>query len=136
MLPKSTPIQITTFLTTIQNINLTMDEELMLWKKAGKLAAEAREFGKELIKENSNFFEISKKIEEFISKNGGKPGFPVQISINDLAAHYTAFPDDKSKIKKGDLVKLDLGVHIEGCIGDTALTIEVGANKNENLIKA
>ncbi|MBI2148791.1 type II methionyl aminopeptidase [Candidatus Woesearchaeota archaeon] len=113
-----------------------MEEKLELWKKAGKIAGEAREFGKELLKENSNFLEMSKKIEEFIQKKEGKPGFPVQISVNDLAAHYTAFPEDTSTLKKGDLVKLDLGVHIEGFIGDTALTHEVGTNKNQDLIKA
>ena len=113
-----------------------MESELELWKKAGKIASEAREFGKELLKENANFLDISNKIEEFISKKQGKPGFPVQISLNGLAAHYTPFPEDKSILQKGDLVKLDLGVHIEGYIGDTALTHEVSTNKNQDLIKA
>lgn len=112
------------------------NNELELWKKAGKMAGEAREFGKDLVKEGANLFEISKKIEDFIEKKGGKPGFPVQISINDIAAHYTAIPDDQSTIKSGDIVKLDLGVQIEGYIGDTALTVEVNSNKNQDIVKA
>ncbi len=113
-----------------------MDNDLELWKKAGKIASEAREYGKDLVKENANFLEIAKKIEEFIHKKEGKIGFPVQISINDLAAHYTPFPNDTSIIKKGDLVKLDLGAQVDGFIGDTALTVEVGTNKNQDLVKA
>ncbi len=111
-------------------------EHLVLWKKAGLIAGEAREYGKTLLKENANVFEIANNIENFIIKKGAKLGFPVQISINDLAAHYTPFPNDVLCLKKGDLVKLDLGAHIDGFIGDTALTIEIGSNNNTKLIKA
>jgi methionyl aminopeptidase len=113
-----------------------MDNELALWKKAGKLAGEAREYGKTLLVEGANFLDIALKIEEFIAKKGGKPGFPVQMSINDIAAHYTPTPDDKNILKKGDVVKLDLGVHFDGYIGDTALTFEVGSNKHKEIIEA
>src|SRR3989344_4676111 len=98
--------------------------DLETWKKAAKIASEAREYGKTLIKPGANFLEVSRKIEEYIGKKGAQPGFPVQLSINSVAAHYTALPDDQSIFNEGDLVKLDLGAHIDGYIGDTALTIE------------
>ncbi len=110
--------------------------DLETWKKAAKIAGEAREYGKTLIKVDANFLEVSRKIESFIESKGAKPGFPVQLSVNGLAAHYTALPDDQSTFKEGDLVKLDLGAHIDGYIGDTALTIEVKSNNNSELIKA
>lgn len=113
-----------------------MENELELWKKSGKIASEAREFGKELLKENSNVLEIARKIEDFIHKKQGKIGFPVQISINDIAAHYTPLPEDTLCLKSGDLVKLDLGAQVEGFIGDTALTLEIKTNNNQELIKA
>ena len=106
------------------------------WKKAGKIAGEARLFGVKLIKEGVTFLEVTDKIEEFIKKKDSKPGFPVQISLNGLAAHYTPFPDDTSVFQSGDVVKLDLGVHINGYIGDTAMTIEVGTKENTEIIKA
>lgn len=112
------------------------EEELKLWKQAGKIASEAREYGKDLLKDGSNVLEIAKKIEEFVHKKGGKPGFPVQISINDMAAHYTPLPDDTLCLKSGDVVKLDLGTQVDGYIGDTALTIEIQTKENEELIKA
>ncbi len=112
------------------------DNNLELWKKAGKIAGEAREFGKDLLKEGANVLDIANKIEDFIYKSGGKIGFPVQISINGLAAHYTPFPDDKTTLKSGDIVKLDLGAQVEGFIGDTALTLEISTKENKDLIEA
>lgn len=111
-------------------------EELNKWKKAGLIASEVREYGITLLKEGANVLEIARKIEDFITKKEAKFGFPVQISLNGLAAHYTPFPDDTLCLKAGDLVKLDLGVHIDGYIGDTASTIEIGTNKYSDLIKA
>ena len=111
-------------------------EELQKWIKAGRIAGEAREYGKTLLKVDANVFDIAIKIEDFIFKKGAKLGFPVQISINDLAAHYTPFPNDNLCLKKGDLVKLDLGSHIDGFIGDTALTVEVNSNDHKDLINA
>jgi len=111
-------------------------EELQKWKKAGKIAGEAREYGKTLLKEDANLFDIAIKIEDFILNKGAKLGFPVQISLNDLAAHYTPFPKDTLCLKEGDVVKLDLGAHIDGYIGDTALTFEVSSNNYKDLINS
>lgn len=111
-------------------------EDLDLWKKAGKIAGLARDFGKNLVVEGANYFDVSNKIEEFINKKSAKIGFPVQLSTNSMAAHYTAFPDDQSVFIRGDLVKLDLGAQIDGYIGDTALTLEIGTKNHNDLIKA
>ena len=106
-----------------------MIENLELWKKAGKITSEAREYGKTLLKEGANLLEIANKIESLIEKKGGKIAFPVQLSKNNIAAHYTPLPNDETILEEGDVIKLDLGVHIEGCIGDSALTIEIKTKK-------
>src|SRR3989344_5756459 len=111
-------------------------DELNTWKKAAKIAGEALEFGAGLIKENVLLIDVTKKIEDFILSKNAKAGFPVQISINSIAAHYTSYPGDETRFKVGDLVKLDLGAHIDGYIGDTAKTIEIKTNNNKDLIKA
>ena len=49
--------------------------------------------------------------------------FPAQIALNDIAAHYCPLADDDYVFKKTDIIKLDLGVHIEGMIADTAATV-------------
>ena len=58
---------------------------------------------------------------------GGGLAFPVQSSRNHMAAHYCPWPDDPTAYQAGDLAKLDLGVHVDGWVVDTALTVNVGA---------
>jgi len=99
------------------------------WEKAGKIAAEALEFGKKLVKVDAKLFEVAEKIEEKIINLGAKPAFPVNLSINHIAAHYTPFPNDETTFKEGELVKIDLGVHIYGAIGDIACTVDLGDHK-------
>ena len=104
------------------------------WIKAGKIAAKALEYGKNLVKPEVLLLEIAEKIENKIMELGAKPAFPVNISINEIAAHSIPKHNDESKFKEGNLIKLDVGAHIEGCIGDTAATISLGNNKE--IIKA
>ena len=104
------------------------------WIKAGKIAAEVLEYGKKLIKVNEPLLDVAEKVEAKIISFGGKPAFPVNISANYIAAHYTAYKDDKTRFNEGDLIKLDVGVHVNGAIGDNALTIDLG--NNEDLVKA
>ena len=96
--------------------------------KAGKIASQAREYGRKLIKPGVSLLEVSDKVESKIESLGGGFGFPTQISRNVIAAHYCAHPNDETLFKEGDLVKLDLGVHINGSIADTACTIDLGDN--------
>ncbi|HLC72091.1 MAG TPA: type II methionyl aminopeptidase [Candidatus Nanoarchaeia archaeon] len=99
------------------------------WIKSGKISAEAREYGKTLCIPGAKIIDIADKVEKKIMELGGKPAFPVDISINTMAAHYCPFVDDPILLQKGDLVKLDLGTHIDGHVTDTAVTIEVGGTE-------
>ncbi len=58
-----------------------------------------------------------------IRENGGKPAFPCNVCINEVAAHYTSPIDDRTSIPKGAIVKVDIGVHVDGYLADTAITI-------------
>jgi len=104
------------------------------WEKAGKISAEALELGKKLVKVDVSVLEVAEKIEAKIIELGGKPAFPVNISLNQIAAHYTPSHDDALRFSQGDLVKIDVGAHVNGAIGDTATTIDLGDNKE--LVKA
>ena len=68
-------------------------------------------------------YEICEEVESEIKKRGAKCAFPVNASINEIAAHYTAEPNDPITIKDTDLVKIDLGAQINGYIADTAVTV-------------
>ncbi len=104
--------------------------------RAGKIAASARNYGADLIKPGISFLEVANKIEAKITKEGAGLAFPVNISVNELAAHYSPRHDDKLVFKKGDVVKIDVGTHINGYIADTAVTVEVDTNKYSDMIKA
>jgi methionyl aminopeptidase len=66
------------------------------------------------------------EIEEMVQRTGAGLAFPLNLSLNEDAAHDTASPDDERVFAQGDVVKLDLGVHIDGYIADTATTVDLG----------
>ena len=90
---------------------------------AGKVAAEVRENARKKNWVGKTVFEICEEIESEIIKRGTKCAFPVNTSLNEVAAHYTAEPDDQKIILETDLLKIDLGVQINGYIADTAVTV-------------
>jgi len=106
------------------------------YKQAGKIAAEARDYGAGLIKPGVSFLEVANLVESMILKRKAGLAFPVNISINEGAAHYSPRHDDTLIFKKGNVVKLDVGAHIDGYIADTATTVEVETNNYSNMIRA
>lgn len=106
------------------------------YMKAGLIARKALEKGKEVCESGVSYLSVVDKIEKTIDKYGARPAFPINISVNDVGAHYTPYPGDGKTFKDGDLVKIDVGVHIDGYIADNALTVEIGTKKHEDLIKA
>ncbi len=112
------------------------DEIIEKYMKAGAIAAEARDKGSAQIKPGVSFLDIVSTVEEIIEKRGAAPSFPVNISVNEIAAHFSPLKDDTHVFKTGDVVKLDVGTHIDGYIADTAVTTEVGSNEYASLISA
>jgi methionyl aminopeptidase len=104
------------------------------WEKAGKITAEALEYGKSLVKTDALLLDVAEKIEQKIISLGGMPAFPVNISMNHIAAHYTPEINDTLKFND-EIVKLDIGVHVDGCIGDSAVTVDL-SKQNSDLVKA
>lgn len=103
--------------------------------KAGKIAAEVREKIKSSISIGSRVLDIAEMVEQSIITRGAQPAFPCNICINSVAAHYTPLPQDDLRIKEGDVVKVDFGVHIDGCVVDTAFTLSFNV-KYDALVKA
>ena len=67
--------------------------------------------------------DVCEKVEGMTRQKGGKPAFPCNVSINEVAAHYTSPPGDDKIIPDKAVVKVDIGVHVDGYIADTATTI-------------
>jgi methionyl aminopeptidase len=98
------------------------EETLQKFRLSGKILRETREEMKLVVKENMPIIEVCEKAESLIRAKGGKPAFPCNVSINEVAAHYTSPPSDEHRIPKKSVVKVDIGVHVDGYVTDTAFT--------------
>lgn len=113
-------------------MNQTEIEKLL---KAGKIAKQVVEFARSIVKPSMPLLEIAEKIEAKIIELGAKPAFPVNLSINEIAAHSTPSFND-SAIASG-LLKVDIGAHIDGYVADTAVSLDLEGNEeNKALIAA
>ena len=110
------------------------EQEVALFKRSGKIAAEMLEFGKGFIKKGAKPLDILNKIEAKIKESGADCAFPPQISVNDVAAHSCPDADDTG-VLGDDIVKLDVGVHVDGYVSDNAMTIDL-TGKWKELLKA
>jgi methionyl aminopeptidase len=99
------------------------EEVLQKHRRAGKIAREVREEMRRTVREGMPIFDICEKAESLIRKKGGKPAFPCNVSVNEVAAHYTSPPQDKRTVPENSIVKIDIGVHVDGYIADTAVTV-------------
>ncbi len=75
--------------------NIMNPEDKEKWIKAGRIAAEVREWSKQLIKPGAKLLDIANAIENKIREKGAFPAFPVNLSLNEIAAHYTPILDDQ-----------------------------------------
>ncbi|MHA1792485.1 MAG: type II methionyl aminopeptidase [Promethearchaeota archaeon] len=101
---------------------------LEAYKKAGEIAREALKKAAAMTKPGVKIIDIIESTESYIIEKAGEKGgigFPMNISINNIAAHYTSGQRDISEIEEGMMVKLDLGVHVEGYIADHATTVNL-----------
>lgn len=113
-----------------------MDPEILeYYLEAGRIASSVREQTLNIVEEGGRLLDTAEYAEELTRQMGGEVAFPCNISINEIASHYTPLKGDR-KFASKDLVKIDIGVHINGYIADTADTIEVDTNHNRTLIKA
>lgn len=94
--------------------------------QAGKAAGEILRRVSGLIRPDTALAQVGESVENMISDAGLSVAFPVNISLNEAAAHDTPSPGDERVFVSGDLVKLDLGVHLDGYIADTAMTVDLG----------
>ena len=110
------------------------DDALEKYRIAGRIAREVREAMKSFVREGMQIIEVCERAETLIQDKGAQPAFPCNVSVNEVAAHYTSPPRDRSIIPKNSIVKIDVGAHIDGYIADTAVTICFN-RQFENLVR-
>ena len=101
-------------------------EDLEKFIKSQEISKQVWEFSKPLVKEGVRSLDLVENIEKKIFELGGKPSWPVNISINEIAAHHAPDAKDDTVFKQDDLVKVDFGVHVNGWISDNAYTVCIG----------
>jgi methionyl aminopeptidase len=97
-------------------------EAVEKFRSSGKILRETREEMRLFVREKMAIIEVCEKAESLIRAKGAKPAFPCNVSINEIAAHYTSPPGDVGRIPEKAVVKVDIGVHVDGYVTDTAFT--------------
>lgn len=106
-----------------------MDEEkIEKYIKAGKILRNILSRTAKNIQPGTKIIDICESSEKMIKDFNCKPAFPTNLSIGSIAAHYTSPINDKSLIPEKGLVKLDAGLHIDGYIVDSALTVSLNGD--------
>ncbi len=100
-----------------------MKEQILQYEKSGQILAQSLEYALSITKPGVKLVDIADKVENLIRKNSAQPAFPVNISINEIAAHYSPVIFDDLTIPEKSIVKIDAGVHVNGYITDAARTI-------------
>ncbi len=99
--------------------------------KAGVIHKDIKKYINEIIKLDMNLYDlainIENKIKEMVTYDRNNPlnggiAFPTGLSVNNCAAHWTPYKDNKKILKKTDVIKIDFGVHMNGSIIDSAFT--------------
>ncbi|MDT3434430.1 type II methionyl aminopeptidase [Haloarcula sp. 1CSR25-25] len=93
-------------------------------REAGEILAQVRDEAAERVEVGVSHLEIAQWAEQEIRELGGKPAFPVNISIDEEAAHATPERDDDATFGE-EMINLDIGVHVDGWLADTAVTVDL-----------
>ncbi len=100
------------------------------WRRAGRIAREVLKVARSIIRPGMRIIDLCERLEDEIRRRGARPAFPVNIGINEDAAHYTSPPGDMSRIPNNSVVKVDIGAVLDsGAIADTAITIFLGSSR-------
>ena len=103
------------------------EEQYENCREAGEILAQVREEAAERVEVGASHLEVAEWAEERTQELGGEPAFPVNISIDEEAAHATPSIDDESTFGE-EMVNLDIGVHVDGWLADTAVTVDLSDN--------
>jgi methionyl aminopeptidase len=104
------------------------DEIFDKYHEAGLLAAKILREGAQGIRIGASYLDLIESVERQVTEEGAALAFPLNLSLNEDAAHDTASSLDTRTFARGDVAKLDLGVHLDGYIADTATTVDLGNN--------
>lgn len=121
-------------MTKLEINEINTPDVLDKYRAAGKIHQQIMKEARDKIKVGMNVYEYARFIDERIIELGAGSAFPVNVSMNEEAAHDSPLLNDV-RVFGEDVVKVDIGVHIDGYIADGAMTIDL-SGKHSDLVKA
>lgn len=107
------------------NVGAISPGDLVILREIGKVSSEAMLYAADLVKPGAKLLDVANSAEKFLKDRGFGCAFPINLSVNDQAAHYTPTVDDEKVFTVDDLVKVDFGAEKNGLLGDGAITIDL-----------
>ncbi len=104
-------------------------------EEVGAISYKALIMARDLVKPGVKLIDVANKVEGFLKEQGYGAAFPLNLSVNDQAAHYTPTLDDEAAFGEKDVVKVDFGAEKNGVLGDCALTVDLSGN-SQKLVEA
>ncbi|KAI0012663.1 methionine aminopeptidase 2-like protein [Xylariaceae sp. FL0662B] len=116
----------------LDNIN---SDFLTDYRHAAETHRQVRQWAQKNIKPGQTLTEIANGIEDSIRRLVGHDGltegdaivagvgFPTGLNLDHIAAHYTPNAGNKTVLQQGNVMKVDIGVHVKGKIVDSAFTM-------------
>jgi methionyl aminopeptidase len=108
-------------------------EILQNYRRAGQILSLVLAEARPRVELGASLLDVANFVEDAIRSKGAKPAFPCNISLDRNAAHYTPSPLDTARFGE-NMVKLDVGVHVDGYIADAAITIDLSGH--DKLVEA
>ena len=105
------------------------EEDIEKYYKSGEILAKALKKTKTIVKPGKKVVDICNFAENEILSQGAHLAFPLNLGINEIAAHYSSNSNDNTVIPDEGLVKIDLGANIDGFLSDSAITINIDGNE-------
>jgi methionyl aminopeptidase len=100
------------------------------YRESGIITHEVRGVVRSKLRVGMTYLDVCLLVEKEIKSRGGEAAFPVGIGVNQVTAHYAPQEGDASAIGEGDLVKVDFGVHLDGYVTDTAVSLTFNPEHN------
>jgi len=99
---------------------MTLPEE---YRTSGKIVRDIKPLVQSAVKPGGTFLEVCDFVKREVESRGGALAFPTGIGVNEVTAHYAPQDGDESVFKEEDLVKVDFGVHVDGYVTDTSVSV-------------
>ena len=110
----------------VRDVTIYNEDDFAKMRKAGRLASEVLDYITPFVTPGISTGELDRLCHEYIIQQGTYPaplnyrGYPKAtcISVNHVVCH--GIPDDKKKLKRGDILNIDVTVNADGWYGDTS----------------